>query len=88
MSASTSIYQIKVTLTGSRPPIWRRFLVRDTTTLAKLHDILQIVMGWENYHLHQFIIHGLYFGDPEDDETGELGTRNEKKYKLSDTLTD
>ena len=40
------IYQLKVTLRGSKPPIWRRLLVSDQTTLGKLHDILQIAMGW------------------------------------------
>lgn len=39
------ICQLKVTLHDSKPPIWRRIEVADTTTLAKLHDILQIVMG-------------------------------------------
>lgn len=55
------ICQIKVTLQGIRPPIWRRILVTDETTLANLHDILQIVMGWQNSHLHQFVIHEEYY---------------------------
>ena len=39
-------YQIKVTLKGSKLPIWRRILVTDGATLAKFHWILQAVMGW------------------------------------------
>ena len=86
MSTPKSVYQIKVTLVGSRPPIWRRFLVLDTTTLFRLHDILQIVMGWENYHLHMFTSNGQIYGDPEDDEYGDLRTKNEARFKLNQAL--
>ena len=48
------IYQIKVSLVGISPLIWRRLLVPDTTSIAELHYILQIAMGWEDYHLHRF----------------------------------
>lgn len=82
MSADKSVYQLKVTLDGSKPPIWRRILVPGNTTLYNLHDILQIVMGWENYHLHMFTIDGQIYGDPEDDEYGDLGTKDETRYRL------
>ncbi|MEW6716680.1 MAG: plasmid pRiA4b ORF-3 family protein [Chloroflexota bacterium] len=82
----TQIYQIKVTLDDSRPPIWRRILVPGNTTLLKLHDILQIVMGWEDYHLHMYTIEGLIYGDPADDKYGDLGTINEANHKLSQVI--
>jgi hypothetical protein len=50
------IYQLKITLVGSKPPIWRRFLVKSDTLLSDLHLIIQTTMGWTNSHLHQFII--------------------------------
>jgi hypothetical protein len=50
-------YAIKVTLLGTRPLIWRRFLVESDITLGQLHSTLQIVMGWTNSHLHQFMLH-------------------------------
>jgi len=59
-----SIYQIKVTLLGSKPPIWRRFQVESDITLGDLHPILQEVMGWGDSHLHQFIIDQKYYGIP------------------------
>ncbi len=40
------VYQIKVTLKGSKPPIWRRMQITSETTLVQLHRILQRVMGW------------------------------------------
>jgi len=86
MSTPKSVYQIKVTLIGSKPPIWRRFLVRETTTLSRLHDILQIIMGWQDYHLHMFTINGQIYGDPEDDEYGDLGTKNEARFRPNEAL--
>jgi hypothetical protein len=42
------ICQIKVTVLGTDPPIWRRLLVPADLTLEQLHDVLQLAMGWEN----------------------------------------
>ena len=58
-----SIYQFKLTLEESAPPIWRRIQVPDLT-LGELHDVLQVVMGWEDSHLHQFIIRGAVLRTP------------------------
>ena len=80
--APTSVYQIKVTLNDSKPPIWRRVLVPDSISLHQLHTILQIVMGWTNSHLHQFIIDDEFYGEPEEDGYSE-DLRNEKPYRLN-----
>lgn len=48
------VYQIKVTLKRTKPPIWRRLFVSSTVTLRGLHRILQTTMGWTNSHLHLF----------------------------------
>jgi hypothetical protein len=61
------IYQIKVTLKDSKPPIWRRIQVPGDVRLDTLHRILQVVMGWDDYHLHQFIVGGEYYGEPHPD---------------------
>ncbi len=65
--AAKAIYQLKVTLKESKPPIWRRIQVPGSITLVKLHQVMQVVMGWEDYHLHQYIVDGVYYGtkDPE-----------------------
>jgi hypothetical protein len=49
-------YQIKVTLMQVRPAVWRSVRVPGTITLSQLHRILQIAMGWEDSHLHRFVI--------------------------------
>ena len=49
-----TVHTIKVTLAGSRPPIWRRLQVPSTITLRALHDVLQAAFGWEDYHMWVF----------------------------------
>jgi hypothetical protein len=65
---SGAIYQFKVTLKGSDPPIWRRIQVPDCT-LGELHEVLQVVMGWEDCHLHQFIVRGECYGTLRAEDT-------------------
>lgn len=47
-------YELKVTLQGVRPPVWRRVKVRSDMTLEDLHRVLQVVMGWSDSHMHAF----------------------------------
>ncbi len=58
------IYQLKITLRESKPPIWRRVLVPGKFNLHKLHWVIQIAMGWTDSHLHQFTIDGEYYSIP------------------------
>ena len=80
---STETYQIKVTLKGSKPPIWRRLLVPNNITLDKLHRIIQSAMGWWDYHLHQFIVWGQYYGKPHPDYDDYVDMRDECDIRLS-----
>jgi hypothetical protein len=57
------IYQLKVALLGSEPPVWRRLQVPGDATLDWLHAVLQVAIGWTNSHLHQFKIGGNYYSD-------------------------
>lgn len=59
------IYQLKVTLLGTKPPIWRRLLVPADLTLAQLHNVLQTGMGWDDEHMHEFRVGQHRFGHPE-----------------------
>ena len=80
---SGAIFQFKVTLKESHPPIWRRIQVPDCT-LGELHEVLQVVMGWEDCHLHQFIVRGECYGrpDPEDREW-DMEMEDEEKISIS-----
>ena len=83
------IYQLKIQLKGIRPPIWRHFLVSNTTSLQELHIACQIVMGWTNSHLHQFIKNNKRFGmvDPEFDVDWDDELSDEEDFKVKDILT-
>lgn len=61
-SGTPVVYQLKVVLRDVTPLVWRRLLVTSTTTIADLHAIIQCAMGWEDLHLHQFMIYGKAYG--------------------------
>ncbi len=74
------VYQLKVSLRGIKPPIWRRVQVPGDITLAKLHRVLQIVMGWTNSHLHRFSIGGMDYAEPDPD--GFLNVQSDRRARL------
>jgi len=57
------LMQFKVALRGIEPPVWRRIQIYDST-LHDLHEYIQAAFGWQNYHLHQFEIGGVQYGNP------------------------
>ncbi|MEM9927350.1 MAG: plasmid pRiA4b ORF-3 family protein [Cyanobacteria bacterium P01_D01_bin.50] len=61
-SSEPVIYQLKILLLSITPTIWRRVLVSSEHTIEDLHYTVQLAMGWENIHLHHFLIHGKYYG--------------------------
>ncbi len=87
---NSQVFQLKVTLRGTKPPIWRRIQVRGSIRLPHLHDCLQTVMGWHDEHLHQFVVRGplgerIFYAQPEPDSILGFGldrTRNDKKVRL------
>jgi Plasmid pRiA4b ORF-3-like protein len=82
------IYQIKVTLLGTDPPIWRRLLVPAELTLEQLHQVLQRAMGWEDCHMHEFRIGQQRFGKPDPMEQTFRGPRttSERTARLFSVL--
>jgi hypothetical protein len=85
--ASERVYQFKITLLESHPPIWRRIQVKDCT-LDKLHEHIQTAMGWTNSHLHHFRISGRPYGDPMlmQENFEEFGYKDSLRTQLSDIL--
>ena len=79
----TSVYQLKITLQGvSKPPVWRRVLVRADVTLRDVHAVIQQAMGWENCHMHVFSNGRQGYGSPDP----ELGHADDAKVRLSHVL--
>ncbi|MEA5598822.1 plasmid pRiA4b ORF-3 family protein [Rivularia sp. UHCC 0363] len=86
------IYQLKIALIGISPLIWRRLLVHSASSIAELHHIIQIAMGWEDIHLHRFIIHSQHYGlyraggicfdsDPQQVKLSHFGFRRNEKFR-------
>ncbi|MDA3799591.1 MAG: plasmid pRiA4b ORF-3 family protein [Kiritimatiellae bacterium] len=78
--------RVKLSLQYSEPKIWREVCLPFDVSFAELHDIIQILMDWDDYHLHQFKHNGLYIGDPKMFE--EFGDRciDEKEVVLGDVF--
>lgn len=85
--APVEIFQFKITLLGTEPPIWRRIQVPDGS-LDELHHQIQSCMGWENGHLHSFKIDRQQYGDPGMLDSGWGGPKiiDSLKTQLSDLL--
>jgi len=82
-----TLYQIRITLQDIQPPIWRRIQAWEDITLAQLRTVLQIVMDWEDYHLHQFSIGKRIYSVPDpDDDLYERTVIDESRERLSDVV--
>jgi len=82
-TAPSTIYQLKVTLQGTTPPIWRRIQMKDCF-LARLHEIIQLAMGWQFSHLYDFEVAGERYGEPELGDDAEW--ESDRKMKLSQVV--
>jgi hypothetical protein len=78
-------FRLKVTLRGSRPPIWRRIEVATDTTLFELHRVIQRAMGWTDSHLHQFWKGRNCYGSP--DPMFGIQRESERQTRLYEVLT-
>lgn len=88
MGRTDSAYQLKITLRGSKPPIWRRVVVPGSITLQKLHEVIQVAMGWMNCHLHGFEVAGTAFSGPGPDGyvDDENEFEDERRYRLAELI--
>ena len=78
------VAELKVSLPGSRPPIWRRVRLPVTATLADLHDAIQVLFGWDGDHLHVFQAGKKQYSDPF---VNLEGTADEGAVRVRDVLT-
>ncbi len=81
----TNILQLKIRLDGTKPPVWRRILMKDSITFDNLHEIIQIIMGWTNYHLYEFTACGLSILVPSEDYRDEV--TDSRKIELNEVIT-
>jgi hypothetical protein len=81
----TAVYQLKISLKHTSPKVWRRLLVPDCT-LDDLHEIIQVAMGWENYHMYAFQIGGREF-TRSDMNDGMLDMENSSAVRLGQLIT-
>src|SRR3989304_705662 len=83
--ADIYVYQMRIALEDISPPIWRRIQVTSDTTLSRLHRILQIIMGWSDYHLHEFVIDGVSYR--KSDKEDMFKVNNEKNVILNQVVS-
>ncbi len=76
------IYQLKISLKGASPPVWRRVLVSGNRSLKTVHEVIQLAFGWTNSHLHLFEFpDGSVYTDPRF-MLDHVGNDDEGKVKL------
>jgi Plasmid pRiA4b ORF-3-like protein len=80
--------QIRITLDEIEPKVWRRLVVPLKWNLEQLHLAIQAAFNWWNYHLHEFRIGGLRYGNVELLEEGAFEgdprTFDEREVRLRD----
>lgn len=89
IAASDSLNEIatvRVELRDTDPLIWREVEVLTSITLKVLHDIIQAVMGWFDYHLWEFTIGKQRYGLPMDEDWGTAPRKDAAKVRLRDVL--
>ena len=80
--------QLRVELRGVEPLVWRRVLVPENITLAKLHVVLQWTMGWSNSHLHEYEIARRRYGIPDDEWPSTEPVADERRVRLKPLIED
>ena len=69
------MFTFHIKLIGTEPLVSRTFKVSTESSMYVLHHIIQVVMGWNNYHLYQFEFGELVIGDKrlwDEDEMGPI----------------
>ena len=88
-TASDSVNEIatvRIELRHTDPLIWRQVEVPTSIALKVLHDIIQAVMGWFDYHLWEFTIGKQKYGPPMDEDWGSRQRLMAGKVRLRDVL--
>ena len=77
------VFQLRVSLAGSRPPIWRRLEVPADIMLDELHGVIQVAFEWDDYHPYAFVTDYGVFGPPD----SALPVRSDESVTLEQVAT-
>jgi hypothetical protein len=69
---------------NSKPAIWRRVQVPGSVNFNRLHDVFQIVMGWTDSHLHQFVDAPIIYSVPSGDDYSRVERLDERRFRLAE----
>ena len=89
----STVLQVKISLQGIEPPIWRRVQLSDSCSFWDLHCAITDAFGWLDYHIHQFTIQAtgsdrkIHFGIPDDEGFDDLEILSGRDHRLSDYFT-
>ena len=86
--ANSRVYQLKVTLLEVQPPVWRHFHILGENTLYDLHCVLQVVMGWQECHLHEFIIGDARYSTLYEDVDLAEGVVEDSRVRLNQVASE
>jgi hypothetical protein len=84
--ADYPIYQLRIILKDIRPPVWRRIQAAGDTSLRKLHKAIQILMNWEDYHLHSFTVGETRYGIPDPEGLWDTGEKDDRRFSLAEAV--
>jgi len=83
----SAICILRIELLEIEPLIWRRVRVLRNVRLNRLHQILQIILGWQDSHLHEFRAGDLVLGMQDVDELDERENfQDENEWSLQELL--
>ena len=79
---------LRITLMDIQPPVWWEVVVPAPITLDMLHHVIQASMPWRDTHLHEFMIGGVRYEAPSDEDFGEApNALDESRYRLADLVS-
>lgn len=81
-----SPWQLRIELLDVRPCIWRRLLVPSSIKLSALHRVFQAALDWTDSHLHEFVINGVRYAEPDPEWSNELKQVSERGVVLNAAL--
>lgn len=82
-----SVYTLRISLQGIEPEIWRTCQLAGYSSFGELHEIIQIVMGWNNVHPFRFLVKDkVLFDNPSVNEIDGRQTVDSDDLNLDEIL--